>query len=112
MDTPPPPPEVASQLIYALLLCYVERPLTTAMLIVLPRVLQRRWSRASRHVVEIVVYPRKDVPTVCPALLTIPVVVLYIPFHVCCLPEPRLDSPAETALRLIHRQHATFVRRL
>jgi hypothetical protein len=81
-------------------MCYVERPLTTAMTIVLPRVLQRRWSRASRFVVEIGVYPRKEVPTVCHALLTIPVVVLYIPFHVRCFPDPRLDSPSQTPLRL------------
>jgi hypothetical protein len=46
-----PPPDVAPQLIYALLLCYAERPLTTAMMIVLPRVLQHRWSHASRHVI-------------------------------------------------------------
>jgi hypothetical protein len=86
--------------------------LTTAMIIVLPRVLQRRWSRASCHVVEIVVYPHKEVPTVCPALLTIPVVVLYIPFHVRYLPDPRMDAPSRTPLRLLHRQHATSVRRL
>jgi hypothetical protein len=69
-------------------MCHVERPLTTAMIVVLPRVLQRNWSRASRYVVEIGVYPRKEVPSVCPALLTIPVVVLYIPFSRALLPGP------------------------
>ena len=36
-----PLPEAAPQLIYALLLGFVERPLTMAMIVVLPRVLQR-----------------------------------------------------------------------
>jgi hypothetical protein len=38
-----PPPELAAQLLYALLQIYVERPLTTSFLVILPRVLQRRW---------------------------------------------------------------------
>jgi hypothetical protein len=56
-----PPPEVAPHLLYFLLQCYVERPLSTAMLVVLPRTLQRKWSRPSRHVVEIGVYQRAEV---------------------------------------------------
>jgi hypothetical protein len=39
-----PPPEVAPQLIYALLQLYVEHPLTAAMILLLPRVIQKRWS--------------------------------------------------------------------
>jgi hypothetical protein len=35
-----PPPEIAAQLLYFLLTCYVERPLTTVFMIVVPRVLQ------------------------------------------------------------------------
>jgi hypothetical protein len=79
------------------------------MIIVLPHILQRRWSRASRHLVNIGVYPHKEIPTVCPALLTIPVVVLYIPFHVHCFPDPRLDLPSQTPLWLLYWQHATSV---
>ena len=36
-----PPPEIAAQLLYFLLTCYVERPLTTAILLIVPRVLQK-----------------------------------------------------------------------
>jgi hypothetical protein len=57
-----PPPEIASQLNCFLLTCYVERPLATAILIVVPRVLQKRWSRSSRHVVEVGAYKHEDVP--------------------------------------------------
>jgi hypothetical protein len=105
-----PPPEIGSQLLYFLLQCYVERPLTTAALIVLPRVLQRKWSRPSRHVMEVGIYQRGAVPFAFRSLLTIPVVVLLIPFHIRCLPDYRLDAPPTTALRQFHRQQATLVR--
>jgi hypothetical protein len=105
-----PPPEVASQLLYFLLQCHVEKPLTTAMIVILPRVLQRRWSRASRHVREIGVYQRHEVPFVFHSYLTIPVVILFIPFHVPMLPEPRLDPAPPTASQRLHRQHATLMR--
>jgi hypothetical protein len=55
-------PDIAAQLLYFLLTCYVERPLMTAFMIVVPRVLQRRWGRASRHVVEVGVYKYQDIP--------------------------------------------------
>jgi hypothetical protein len=105
-----PPPEVAAQLLYFLLQCHVERPLTTSALVVIPRVMQKRWSRPSRHVLEVGSYQRDCVPFAHRSLLTIPVVVLLIPCHVCVLPKHRLDPVAPTALRLHHRQQATLVR--
>jgi hypothetical protein len=41
------PPEIGAQLLYFLLQCHVERPLTTAALILIPRVIQKKWSRLS-----------------------------------------------------------------
>jgi hypothetical protein len=105
-----PPPEVASQLIYALLQLYIERPLMTAMIILLPRVLQKRWSRASRCVFECGCYPRNTLPCLQHSALTIPVVVLYIPFHVRSLQPPRMNSPPLTTLQRTYRQHAASVR--
>jgi hypothetical protein len=104
-----PPSEVALQLLYALLQLYVERPLTTPMIHILPRVIQRRWSRASRHVLEIGCYPRNTLPLVHHSSLTIPVIVLYIPFHVRSLQPPWMDAPPSTTLRRTHRQHAASV---
>jgi hypothetical protein len=77
-----PPPEVAPQLIYDMLQLYVEKPRSTAMIFLILRVLQRRWSRLSRCVHEVGVYPRSLVPIVHNSYLTIPIVVLLIPFHV------------------------------
>jgi hypothetical protein len=65
-----------------LLLCHVEAPLTTAAIILIPRVLQQRWQGMSNVVVEIGIYQRDEVPIVCHTHLTIPVVILLIPYHV------------------------------
>jgi hypothetical protein len=105
-----PPPEIGPQLLYFLLQCHVERPLTTAARIVLPRVLQHKWSRPSRHVIEVGIYQRDQVPFAFRSLLTIPIVALLIPFHIRRLPDPRLDALPTTALRQFHQQQATLVR--
>jgi hypothetical protein len=66
-----PPPEVAPQLIYDMLQIYVEKPLSTGMLFLIPRVLQRRWSRLICCVLEVGVYPRALVPVSHNSHLTI-----------------------------------------
>jgi hypothetical protein len=106
-----PPPEIAAQLLHFLLLSYVESPLTTACLILIPRVLQRRWARMSRAVVEVATYQRAVIPFVCHTSLTIPAILLYIPFHVHSLPDPdRLDPSATTAAQKLHETAATSLR--
>jgi hypothetical protein len=108
-----PPPEIASQLIYFLLTCYVERPLTTAILIVVPRVLQKRWSRSSRHVVEVGAYKHDDVPLMHQTEIPIPIVLLCIYPHTRLLPElTRMDSTTKAPDERWHRQQAAFVRGL
>jgi hypothetical protein len=52
-----PPPEIAAQLLFSLLQLYVEKPLTNTMLILIPRILQRCWTRLSRFILEVGVYP-------------------------------------------------------
>jgi hypothetical protein len=80
------------------------------MLVVLPRTLQRKWSRPSHHVVELGVYLRSVVPFINRSFLTIPVILLLIPFHHRTLPPARMDQVAPSPLRLFHRQQATLVR--
>jgi hypothetical protein len=105
-----PPPEVAPQLIFFLLQCHVVKPLTTAALIVIPRILQKRWSPASKHMFEVGVYQRATVPLAHHSFLSIPIVLLLIPYHICSLPTLRLDPAPQTALRQFHRQQAGFMR--
>jgi hypothetical protein len=91
---------------------YVEKPLSTAMIFLIPWVLQQRWSRLSCCVLEVGVYPRALVPVSHNSHLTIPIVLLLIPFHVRVLPDPRLDPTPDTALRLTHKQLAASLRGL
>ena len=101
---------MAPQLIFFLLQCHVERPLTTAALVIIPRILQKRWSRASKHVVEVGVYQRATVPLAHHSFLSIPLVLLLIPYHIRSLPPLRLDPAPQTPLRQFHRQQAQFMR--
>jgi hypothetical protein len=102
----------APQLIYDMLQIYVEKPLSTGMFFLIPRVLQRRWSRLSCCVLEVGVYPRALVPMSHNSHLTIPIVLLLIPFHVRVLPDLRLDPAPDTTVRRLHKQLATSLRGL
>jgi hypothetical protein len=107
-----PHPEIAAQLLYALLQLYVECPLTTSFLILVPHVLQTRGSRISRHIVDLGVFPQDAIPLARQSVLTIPLILLYISMHVRVISAPRLDAPPQSTLRLRHRQHATQMRGL
>jgi hypothetical protein len=107
-----PPPEAAYQIIFHLLQCWTERPLTTSAIIIIPRILQKRWSRLSRHVVEIGVFPQDEVPHQHSPLLSIPLVLLYIPPHVRTFPITRVDSPPITADSRWHQEQAGLLRGL
>ena len=89
---------------------HVKMPLSTAMILIILQVLQKRWSCANRRIQEIGVYPRSVIPIVHNSFLTIPIVILYIPFHVRCLPDPRLDPAPQTSLRRAHKQLVASLR--
>ena len=104
-----PPPEMAQQALFRLLKLWTERPLTTSAIILLPRVLQRRWHRMSRHLHQLRSddYPRiSDLTTEGIKAKTdsfifnapnatmhhcLPVVILYLATHERSLPKPRMD---------------------
>jgi len=116
-----PPIEMAAQTLTWLLNAWIERPHTTAAVILLPRVMQRRWQRMSRYLRRVssagevegtddslpldradhpLDTPRKDAFdfTNCsgPIYHCLPVCVLYLAPHVPSLPDPSLESPACT----------------
>jgi hypothetical protein len=106
-----PPPEIAPQLLHFLLLAYVEAPLTTACLLLIPRIIQRRWQSMSRIVQEVGVYQRDDCPFVCYSPLTIPLVLLLIPFHVRCTPvADRMDTSPVSAAQRFHEAEKALLR--
>jgi hypothetical protein len=105
-----PPPEIAAQLLHFLLMVYVEAPMTTTAVILIPRILQRRWSGMSNVVIEVGSYKRTDVPVLCHTNLTIPIVILLIPYHVRRLsPVHRMDSSSTTADQRTHAAAKTHL---
>jgi hypothetical protein len=107
-----PPPEVAFQLLYFLLTCWVEKPLTTSALLLIPRILQRQWSRVSRQIVEVGVYQKNRIPGLPESHLSIPSVLVLIPTHLRTLPRDRVDSSPATATERWHRKQAELLRGL
>jgi hypothetical protein len=82
-----PPPEMASQAISFILNAYVEQPLDTQAVLIIPRILQRTWSRLSRYIVECGILKPKNVPSEH-SFHRLPVCVLYLPPHVRTLSLP------------------------
>jgi hypothetical protein len=118
-----PPPEMAAHALHQLLSTWVERPRTTAAVILLPRILQRQWRRVSSYLRQVRSngtidealsgtpqdpqdpqdpQALQDVPCAdCfdlsdptgPIYHRLPVVILYLPAHVPSLATPRLEQP-------------------
>jgi hypothetical protein len=87
-----------------------EAPLTTAAQLLIPRILQQRWYGVSKIVTEIGTYQRTDVPIVGHVNLIIPVVIMLIPFHVCCLPPAyMMGSPASSPAQRMHEAAKTHL---
>jgi hypothetical protein len=108
-----PPPEVAAQLIFFLLQCWTEKPLTTSFAMLVPRVLQKHWHRVSRHVLDYGVFSRDVIPAPWTnQLLKIPSCLLYVPSHVRSLPPIRMDTIALSSQQRHHEQQAAFMRGL
>lgn len=102
-----PMPEIARQAIAAFMDAWVEVPLNTGAIFLIPRVLQRSWSHVSRSVVEIsLVFPR-NLPLDCQYDSDIPIVVLAVYPHCRTLepPDERMDVfPGDRAPRWIQNQ--------
>jgi hypothetical protein len=105
-----PPPEVAVQLIFFLLQCWTERPLTTSFAILVPRVLQKHWHRVSRHALEVGIFKRGAIPAPWTnQLLQIPACLLYVPTHVHSIPAIRLDTAPVSSQQRYPQQQAALM---
>ena len=112
-----PPPELARQVLNFFLNAWVERPLTTAGLFFVPRVVPAFWHGLSRYVVELpAIYPTEPwLPLRYPPSLPIPIVVLYIAPHLRALPvtsPSRVGPSPSAALVRWHREQAEHMRRV
>jgi hypothetical protein len=108
-----PAPEVARQALRCFLDAWVESPLHTAGLFMIPRVLQKDWGFISKHICEtIVIYPR-ELPVHLRYDSLIALVLLYVPFYVRSLPIVRMDELTDrTFYEHWHQEQAEHVRGL
>lgn len=110
-----PPPELARQAIIFSLQAWTECPLTTSVLFIVPRILPAFWRGLSRHLTELVVLYPNEFPFLCPPVLPIPVVILYLPPYKRCLPlspPSGMDTSSHATNRRWHEYQAEMVRRL
>lgn len=108
-----PPPELARQVISAVLEAWVERPLTTSAFFFIPRVLLSQWRGLSRHIIEVAHIKPHLTPLACPPTLPIPILVLWLPRHTRVYPTlHRMDQPPSAHLTRWHREQAAYMRGL
>jgi hypothetical protein len=108
-----PPPPVARQLFGYLLSQWIESPLDTSFVALVPRVMQREWAYLSRYMQRIGAFKWAEVPCSGTAnTLPIPVVVLYTAPHRRVLPAHRQRKPPLPAAARWHREQADAMRGL
>ena len=107
-----PPPELARQALTFIMDSWVKRPLTTSVLIFIPRTCAASWSGISKYISRhATIYPHKT-PLRFPPVLPIPIEILYLPPHVRSLPLPRLDPAPSPSGAKWHKQQAALMRGL
>ena len=107
-----PAPEWAHQIMDAVVNVWEENPWNTEAFFIVPRVFQRSWGRASKHIVELETFAAATVPDYSDDT-DIPCVVLHLPCYVRVLPSPRLlDFAPTSADAHWHLDQAEFVRGL
>jgi hypothetical protein len=109
-----PPPEIARQVIIFVLETWVERPLTTSALFIVPRTLSHAWTGLSQHLDELGTWKPQDCDLTNPPLLPIPFVVLCLNTYTRVLPLDNrgVDSTPFPPERRWHRQQAADMRGL
>jgi hypothetical protein len=109
-----PPPELARQAIILTLELWVESPLDTSAVFVVPRSLSGSWQYLSRHVVEVFTFFPCELICLPPPLLQISIVILYLAPHIRSLPvssNELMDTHSPAELRW-HRRQAEEMRGL
>jgi hypothetical protein len=107
-----PAPEWAHQLMDAVVNAWEENPWNTEAFFVVPRVFQRRWGRASKHILEIGICAAADIPDYG-GNTDIPCIIMHLPCYVRSLPTiRRMDTPSRPEGAQWHQEQAEYVRGL
>jgi len=89
-----PPPEMAQQVIIFELNTWMEQPLTTSAVFIIPQILPHQWQGLSHHLQKIITFEPCTQILEWQPTLPIPFVVLYLGPQIHTLPEPpRMDGP-------------------
>jgi hypothetical protein len=106
-----PPPPMARQLLSYLLSRWIESPLDTSFVALIPRVMQREWAYLSRYMSHLGAFKWAEVPCGGDAnTLPIPIVVLYTAPHVRTLAAHRKRAPPISTAAKWHRKQADDMR--
>jgi hypothetical protein len=107
-----PAPEWAHQLMDALVTAWTEQPWHTEAFFLIPRVFQRDWGRASKHIQDLGLHPADTIPAYG-GTTEIPCVLMHLPCYVRSLPPiRRLDVPPRPQGAEWHQEQAEYVRGL
>jgi hypothetical protein len=107
-----PAPEWAHQLLDAVVSAWTEQPWYTEAFFLIPRVFQRDWGRASKHIQDLGLHAAEIIPAYS-GTTDIPCVLLHLPCYVRSLPPTRrMDIPPRPAGAEWHQEQAEYVRGL
>ena len=107
-----PAPEWAHQLLDAVVTAWTEQPWHTEAFFLIPRVFQRDWGRASKHIQDLGLHAADIIPAYS-GTTDIPCVLLHLPCYVRSLPQIRwMDIPSRPAGTEWHQDQAEYVRGL
>jgi hypothetical protein len=105
-------PEWAHQLLDAVVTTWTEQPWHTEAFFLIPRVFQRDWGRASKHIQDLGLHAADIIPAYG-GTTNIPCVLLHLPCYVRSLPQTRrMDIPSQPAGAEWHKEQAEYVRGL
>jgi hypothetical protein len=107
-----PAPEWAHQLLDAVVSAWTEQPWHTEAFFIIPRVFQRDWGRASKHVQDLGLHSADSIPNYG-GTTDIPCILLHLPCYVRTLPPPSwMDEPSRPTGAKWHKEQAEYVRGL
>jgi hypothetical protein len=87
-----PIPEIARQALSFFLDCWVEQPMSTGAIFLVPQILQRTWSHVFHYVIEYHTVLPQSLPVDCAYNSDIPFVLLVVLPHIRSLPPPIVDE--------------------
>ena len=107
-----PPPECARQVLVGFLQKWVQTPMDSGALFLVPRILQLQWGRVCRYVQEIGVFQSNLLPQPYCFDSHLPFVLLMVAPHRHHLRPKRMERPPATKPARWHTNQAEEVRRL